>query len=108
MGLVHDKMGHGVANVHRLDADRSGLLLCAKDKVPLDFLGSQFQSKTVRKIYHAFVVVLPVGKAMKVVAPVRTPTAVLPEAFDRSSAQGRTSTSPVACAFFASAAARRV
>ena len=26
MGLVHDKMGHGVANVHRLDADTSELL----------------------------------------------------------------------------------
>ena len=31
MGLVHDhpRYGHGVANVHRLDADTSGLLICA-------------------------------------------------------------------------------
>ena len=68
MDLVHAKMGHGVANVHRLDADTSGLLLCAKDKVALDFLSGQFQSKTVEKKYHAFVVVLPAEEAMKVIA----------------------------------------
>ena len=27
MGLVHDKMGHDVANVHRIDADTSGIAL---------------------------------------------------------------------------------
>src|SRR5471030_3270771 len=30
MDLVHAKMGADVANVHRLDADTSGLVLCAK------------------------------------------------------------------------------
>ena len=30
MGLVHARLGHHVANVHRLDADTSGVLLCAK------------------------------------------------------------------------------
>jgi 23S rRNA-/tRNA-specific pseudouridylate synthase len=53
MGLVHAKYGHGVANVHRLDADTSGLLLCAKNKRALDFLSGQFQSKTVTKRYAA-------------------------------------------------------
>ena len=80
MGLVHEKMGHGVANVHRLDADTSGLLLCAKTKPALDFLSGQFQSKTVRKKYHAFVVVLPAERAMKVIAPVRDASGALPEA----------------------------
>ena len=32
MGLVHARYGHGVANVHRLDAGTSGVLLCAKTK----------------------------------------------------------------------------
>ena len=32
MDLVHERMGHGVANVHRIDADTSGLVLCAKTK----------------------------------------------------------------------------
>lgn len=81
MGLVHDTMGHGVANVHRLDADTSGLLLCAKTKPALDFLSGQFQSKTVEKSYLAMVVVLPPERAMKVIAPVRTESGVLPETF---------------------------
>lgn len=59
MGLVHDKMGHGVANVHRLDADTSGILLCTKEKGALDFVSGQFQSKTVRKVYHALCVGTP-------------------------------------------------
>lgn len=59
MGLVHEKMGHDVANVHRLDADTSGVLLCAKTKSALDFLSGQFQSKTVAKKYRALVVGSP-------------------------------------------------
>mgnify|MGYP000178304882 CR=1 FL=1 len=83
MGLVHDhpKYGHGVANVHRLDADTSGLLLCAKNKVALDYLTGQFQSKTVGKRYHALVAVLPPEHAMKVVAPIRDANGALPDAF---------------------------
>lgn len=83
MGLVHDhpRFGHGVANVHRLDADTSGLLLCAKTKPALDFLTGQFQSKTVAKTYHALCVVLPAERAMKVIAPVRDPGGGLPETF---------------------------
>ncbi len=62
MGLVHDKMGHGVANVHRLDADTSGIVLCTKEKTALDFVSGQFQSKTVRKVYHALCVGTPDAK----------------------------------------------
>src|SRR5215212_1937296 len=73
MGLVHahSRYGHSVANVHRLDADTSGILLCAKTKPALDFLTGQFQSKTVEKKYHALVAVLSAEHAMKVVAPIR-------------------------------------
>jgi RluA family pseudouridine synthase len=59
MDLVHDRMGHGVANVHRIDADTSGLVLCAKTKPALDFLSGQFQSKTVAKVYYALAAGLP-------------------------------------------------
>jgi RluA family pseudouridine synthase len=59
MGLVHEKLGHGVANVHRIDADTSGLVLCAKTKPALDFLSGQFQSKTVGKAYAAITAGLP-------------------------------------------------
>ncbi|HWA08143.1 MAG TPA: pseudouridine synthase [Opitutaceae bacterium] len=81
MGLVHARLGQNVANVHRLDADTSGLLLCAKTKPALDFLSGQFQAKTVRKKYHALVVVLAVEDAMKVVTPIRTPEGALPDTF---------------------------
>ena len=90
MGLVHEhpRYGHGVANVHRLDADTSGLLLCAKSKPALDFLTGQFQSKTVGKKYHAVVVVLAAGHAMKVIAPIRDAAGALPDAFTLDLALG--------------------
>jgi len=59
MGLVHARLGAGVANVHRIDADTSGLVLCAKTKPALDFLSGQFQAKTVEKTYEAIVVGSP-------------------------------------------------
>lgn len=83
MGLLHadPRFGRTVANVHRIDADTSGLLLCAKTKPALDFLSGQFQAKTVRKKYHAVVAVLPLGEAMKVKAPIRDATGGLPDEF---------------------------
>jgi 23S rRNA pseudouridine1911/1915/1917 synthase len=96
MGLVHDhpRYGHGVANVHRLDADTSGLLLCAKTKPALDFLSGQFQSKTVDKKYHAFVAVLPPERAMKVMATVRDANGALPDAFTIDVALGEDERQP--------------
>jgi RluA family pseudouridine synthase len=55
MALVHARLGPGIANVHRLDADTSGVLLCAKTKPALDFLSGQFQAKTTETVYHALV-----------------------------------------------------
>lgn len=81
MTEVHAQLGRQVANVHRLDADTSGLLLCTKTKPALDFVSGQFQSKTVAKVYHAIVAVLPEERAMKVVAPVRAAEGGLPETF---------------------------
>ncbi len=59
MDLVRAKMGGEIANVHRLDADTSGLVLCAKTKPALDFLSGQFQAKSVVKTYQALVVGRP-------------------------------------------------
>jgi 23S rRNA-/tRNA-specific pseudouridylate synthase len=83
MGSVHahPRYGSTVANVHRLDADTSGVLLCAKTKPALDFLSGQFQAKTVEKRYHAFVVVLAPEHAMKVLAPIRDAAGGLPDQF---------------------------
>lgn len=88
MGSVHAARGHQVANVHRLDADTSGVLLCAKSKPALDFLSGQFQAKTARKRYHALVVVLPPEQAMKVVKPIRDEQGQLPDAFEVELALG--------------------
>ena len=58
-GMVREKMGEGVANVHRIDEEVSGLVLYTKTKLALDFVSGQFQSKTVIKLHHALVVGLP-------------------------------------------------
>src|SRR5581483_5172961 len=96
MGLVHahPRYGRGVANVHRLDADTSGVLLCAKTKPALDVLSGQFQSKTVAKTYHAIVVVLPPERAMKVIPPVRDALGRLPDAFTIDLALGEDERQP--------------
>ena len=59
MGIVRGRYGETVSNVHRLDAGASGVVLCSKTKASLDFLSGQFQSKTVRKVQYAMVVLMP-------------------------------------------------
>ncbi len=41
--------------VHRLDRDTSGVLLLAKNQEAFSFLKKQFQDRTIKKEYHAFV-----------------------------------------------------
>ena len=83
MGLVHEKLGQQVASVHRLEADMSGVFLCAKTKPALDFLSGQFQSKTVDKRFLALVTFLPPERAMQLTTPavVREADGSLPESF---------------------------
>jgi 23S rRNA-/tRNA-specific pseudouridylate synthase len=94
MDLVHDGLGRQVANIHRLDAGTSGVLLCAKTKPALDALTGQFQSKTVGKTYLAIVVILPVERAMKVVEPVRAADGGLPDEFSMELALGEDDARP--------------
>jgi len=81
MERVRARYGAEVANVHRLDSAASGVLLCAKAKTALDFLSGQFQSKTADKRYLALVAVLPVERAMPVLAALRTAEGGLPDSF---------------------------
>lgn len=83
MGEVHasPRFGRTVANVHRLDADTSGILVCTKTKAALDYVTGQFQSKAVQKKYHAMAVVLSPERAMKVIAPIRDANGTLPDTF---------------------------
>ncbi len=66
MDQVRAARGPDVANVHRLDADTSGLVLCAKTKPALDFLSGQFQSKTVVKRYEALTAGIPAAEEFTV------------------------------------------
>jgi 23S rRNA pseudouridine1911/1915/1917 synthase len=81
MDMVHARFGEHVANVHRLDTEASGVVLCAKTKIALDFLSGQFQSKTVRKVHVALVVVLEAGKLAGAAAPARDASGMLPSEF---------------------------
>lgn len=94
MTEVHQKLGDHVANVHRLDADTSGVVLCAKDKVSLDFLSGQFQSKTAKKTYHALCYVPPADEAMKVGRVVRDESGRLPAEFACELALGEDEAQP--------------
>lgn len=41
--------------VHRLDSETSGVLLVAKNQKTYEFLKSQFQNHSIKKVYNAFV-----------------------------------------------------
>ena len=81
VALVQASYGPGVANVHRLDTDASGVVVFAKTKVALDFLSGQFQSKTAAMKYFALAVVQPAERALKDVAILRAANDSLPDAF---------------------------
>lgn len=53
--LLQAARGAGLANVHRLDDETSGVLLYTKTKAALDFVSGQFQSKTAGRVYHTLV-----------------------------------------------------
>jgi 23S rRNA pseudouridine1911/1915/1917 synthase len=87
MGLVRGRYGQSIASVHRLDAEASGVVLCAKTKPALDFLSGQFQSKTVRSTYCAMVVLVPPGALVAAGAP-RDASGALPSDFTIDLATG--------------------
>jgi RluA family pseudouridine synthase len=57
MDAVRAARGRGIAAVHRLDAEASGVVLCAKSKPALDFLSGEFQAKKVGRKFLALVLV---------------------------------------------------
>lgn len=69
MGKVHAVLGREVANVHRLDAATSGLLLCAKGKAVLVALSGQWEGRAVDKRYGALVAGLVGADAFSVDLP---------------------------------------
>lgn len=59
MGLVHAGRSPEINNVHRLDRDTSGVLLCAKTKQALDAVCKDFEARRVEKHYLALVAPAP-------------------------------------------------
>jgi RluA family pseudouridine synthase len=92
MRLVKEKYGDSVANVHRLDTEASGIVLCSKTKTALDFLSGQFQSKTVRKLQYAMVALIPPGNTPG--CSVRDPAGGLPPEFTVDFDLGRDEADP--------------
>lgn len=56
--------------VHRLDKDTSGVMLVAKSEQALRQLTSDFQSRNIRKIYHALVLRCPAENSGRLVAAI--------------------------------------
>lgn len=55
ISLIHQHLAPGIYNVHRLDTETSGVLLCAKTKVALAALERQFATSHVKAQYLALV-----------------------------------------------------
>ncbi|MBU4285994.1 MAG: RluA family pseudouridine synthase [Kiritimatiellae bacterium] len=55
IGLIHQHLSPGIYNVHRLDTETSGVLLCAKTKIALTALERQFATSRVKAHYLALV-----------------------------------------------------
>jgi len=52
--------------VHRIDKDTSGLLVVAKDDATMNGLAAAFKARTVERVYDAFCVGKPPGKAGRI------------------------------------------
>ena len=55
MEILRREIDESVTMVHRLDVDTSGIVLVAKHSEAMRFLSEQFQERTIRKEYVAFV-----------------------------------------------------
>jgi RluA family pseudouridine synthase len=67
--LVRERLSPEFANVHRLDRDASGVLLCAKNAEALRSLREQFDSRQVGKVYVALVCPGPAAGRGQIEAP---------------------------------------
>lgn len=55
MEILRREVGESVTMVHRLDLETSGIVLAAKHGEAMKFLSEQFQERTIRKEYVAYV-----------------------------------------------------
>lgn len=79
--MLRERHGRAITAVQRMDAETSGVSLWAKTKPGLDFVSGQFQGKSVRQVYQAFVVLEKEGDVLMEHPPVRDASGRLPETF---------------------------
>jgi RluA family pseudouridine synthase len=70
MDMIHQNIGADIFNVHRIDRETSGIVLCAKNKTSLDYLTGQFQARSVQKRYLAIVLGSPLSDEMTIDLPI--------------------------------------
>lgn len=73
--------GKGLAGVHRLDTEASGVVLCAKTKPALDMLSGQFQSKSAERVFVGLCLVQPFERCAFPFDVRRDSAGLLPEEF---------------------------
>lgn len=69
MDVVHRDFSPDVFNVHRLDMETSGVLLCSKNRKAHDSLSGQFQDRKVEKRYLALTRGVPPERVMTIKRP---------------------------------------
>lgn len=79
--MVRKLHGRAITAVNKMDAEMSGVSLWAKTKPALYFLSGQFQSKTARQVYQAFVAVEKEENLLMEHPPIRDASGRLPETF---------------------------
>ena len=70
MQMIHERLSPDYFNVHRIDADTSGVVLCAKTKAALDRICGQFQAREVQKSYLAITRGVPEQPTGKIDRPI--------------------------------------
>lgn len=70
IALVHKQLSPDYFNVHRLDKETSGVLLCAKTKRALDALSVSFETREVGKRYLALTLGAPPEEKMTITSPI--------------------------------------
>lgn len=105
MGLLHAAIRHQkpwvvehglsyLANVHRLDAGTSGIVLLARNKAALVNLANQFRGRHPRKLYTALVSGAPPEPEMEINLPL-APSLMHPGLSEVSSSRGKPSVTRV-------------
>jgi 23S rRNA pseudouridine1911/1915/1917 synthase len=71
MKIIHEKLSPEYFNIHRLDKETSGALLCGKNKSAVAALTRLFEAREVKKNYYALVCPAPREQSGLISIPIR-------------------------------------